>query len=99
MAEENQNSQQSTETAPEAENQTNDEQTNEENQETETENSSNIDEELQTEKAKELELLKQRNAQLEQQLKGKSRYLPPENKDEKTTKECNNFLKSTGMKI
>lgn len=102
MADDNQNSQQAENAAPPAENNTNDENenTNNESQASSSEtNDVSTDEKLEAEKAKELKLLQERNKQLEEQLKGKSTYLPPEDKDKKLTDECNKFLEPAGLKI
>lgn len=73
-------------------------QENSQNQE-QTKSSEEIQKEIAAEKEKELQLIKQRNQALEQELKGKSTYEPPEDPEEKITRECNKYLEGTGLQI
>jgi hypothetical protein len=54
---------------------------------------------IQAEKIKQLELIKQKNQAMEEELKGKSFRFTPPSKDDVIKEQCNEILKSTGLKI
>lgn len=57
------------------------------------------DEKIEEAKIKELDLLEQKNTKLEESLKGQGYGTKPESPTAKIDRECNEFLKGTGMKI
>ena len=59
-----------------------------------------IEKEILQEKNRELELIRQKNQKIEEQLRGKGQMAPPEKSPEQLLdEECNKMLEGTGFKI